>query len=83
MQKHRNIPAYRELIDSGFFELAVVTTFESKAKRLREELAEQTSLADIPLRVHAVPELIEFIAPPPLCTSNPFMGFKSPLCEEG
>jgi hypothetical protein len=66
VQKHNNIPAYQELINSGQFELCVATMFESKAKRIRDELADQLLLHRVPLRVLAIPELLNLISPPPL-----------------
>ena len=66
LQKHRSIPAYQKLIEDDGFELAVVTMFERKAKRISDELTDQLLLQRVPLRVLAVPELLNLISPPPL-----------------
>ena len=66
LQNHRQISAYQTLIDNARFELGVVTTFETKAKRIRDELTEQMLLQRVPLRVLSVPELLNLDSPPPL-----------------
>ena len=59
---HQSMPPYAELITRDAFELAIVTAFRTKARRLMVDLANGTT--DTPITVHAVPEMREFIAPP-------------------
>jgi hypothetical protein len=65
IERHRAIPAFRASIDSGTFELAVVTATERKAERLREPLGECSRASGVPVLVHVVPDLIQLVAPPP------------------
>lgn len=64
-ERHRMIPAFRDAIAAGTFELAVVTATERKAERLRALFGEEPLPVGLPVRVQAVPRLIDLIAPPP------------------
>jgi hypothetical protein len=64
-ERHRMIPAFRDAITAGTFELAVVSATERKAGRLRVLFEEEPLSGGLPVRVQAVPRLIELIAPPP------------------
>lgn len=64
-ERHRMIPAFRDAIAAGTFELAVVTATERKAERLRSLFEEEPLPGALPLRVQPVPRLIDLIAPPP------------------
>jgi hypothetical protein len=63
--RHRAIAAFGDTIAAGAFELALVTATERKAERLRPLFEEETRMSGIPVRVHAVPQLIDLIAPLP------------------
>jgi hypothetical protein len=64
-ERHGEIPAFRDSIAAGAFELALVTATDRKAERLRPLFEEETRMSGVPVRVHAVPRLIDLIAPLP------------------
>lgn len=65
IERHREMPAFRDSIAAGSFELTLVTATQRKAERLRPLLEEAGHPSGVPLRVHVVPGLIDLIAPPP------------------
>ena len=65
VERHREIPAFRDSIAAGRFELTLVTATERKAERLRPVLDEASRASGVPVRVHVVAALIDLIAPPP------------------
>jgi hypothetical protein len=65
VERHREIPAFRDSIAVGRFELTLVAATERKAERLRPVFDEVTRASGVPVRVHVVADLIDLIAPPP------------------
>lgn len=65
VERHRAMPAFRDYVAAGSFELTLVTATERKAERLRPLFEEEGRSFGVPLRVHVVPELLDLIAPRP------------------
>jgi hypothetical protein len=64
-RRHAEMPAVRQAVAAGQFEIALVTALPQKAQRLCRALRSLASLPAIPIRVTSIPELVNLIAPPP------------------
>jgi hypothetical protein len=60
VQRHSYAPGFRQLVQAGRFEIAVLTVLHKKAARIYESLALRPH--SIPVRVVAIPELLPLIA---------------------
>ncbi len=75
--KHSGTPGCRQLVDSGFFELTLVTATSQKARRLRQAEFERPIHDKVTVHVLVVPELLHSLAPPPRVSARfiPHRGF--------
>jgi hypothetical protein len=62
-ERHRGL---RRLIAQDGFEMMVVTATIQKARRLRHAFQEKPIHRHVPIHVMTLPELIHFLAPPPI-----------------
>ena len=59
---HLRNAGFRRLIQSGRFEITILTLFRQKAQRLREALAVHADTRRVPVRVAAMPELLPLLS---------------------
>lgn len=63
IQVRCDLPAFRELIDSDGFVFTIITALPQKRERIEDALEEESLPCDI--RVVAIPEMLELVAPMP------------------
>jgi len=65
LEAHFMHAAFRQLLQHGLFEMVVVTAMPQKARRLAESIQSWRDPRAPCIRVSAMPELVNLIAPPP------------------
>jgi hypothetical protein len=75
--RHESQPGFSRLIADGYFEVTVVTATAQKARRLRQLIAERPIHQRVPVDCFVLPELLHFLAPPPMAGAHyiPQRGF--------
>lgn len=63
LDAHAMHPGFRELLQAGQFELTLITALPHKALRLQESVAQWNDWYGQRLRIVAVPDLVQLIAP--------------------
>ena len=67
--RHESQPGFYRLIADGYFEVTVVTASAHKARRLGGLLAERPVRHNVAIHCFVLPELLHFLAPPPLAAA--------------
>lgn len=65
LRHHLSIALVRSLLDDDSFELTLITALPVKARRIEQLMAQYQSALPTPVRVVAIPELVNFIRPAP------------------
>jgi len=62
---HAYSPHWKPFIEAGQFEITLATSLPQKAERLVRALQDLSSPPGVPIRIAAMPELMNLISPPP------------------
>lgn len=65
LRHHLSMALVRRLLDEQSFELTLITALPIKAQRIEQLMAQYRSVLPAPVRIVAIPELVNFIRPAP------------------
>lgn len=65
IERHRQMPLFRDSIAKGTFELTLILATERKAERLRPLIEDEAQASNVPIHLHVIPDLVHLITPLP------------------